>query len=145
MKPSRILALTAIAPLLGCSGASLTPLAGQYMPDCAPWDGAAFAVEVPYSDAGGTFWLRGYASLDNAAGTWPHAKQGGPGEGHIALCRKSGQTDCSYPQSGQFTISGRAGGPLQGTLEASFPDGKRYQFAFTATPQPPPRHPVLCG
>ena len=140
----RCLAALSVTILLTATQTSSAPLGGQFRASCAPYDGPAFEIEIPSRAAGGTFRLSANVALSQARGTWRHDMGARPGSGSIALCRKTRELTCSYPTTGSFTVTSRAGGQLRGSLDAVFEQGRRYRFAFTASTSAQ-NQPQFCG
>jgi len=104
VRTRRCLAAIAATLLLAATQTSSAPLRGEFRASCAPYDGAAFEIEIPSRAAGGTFRLSANVALSQAQGTWHHDMGARPGSGSIALCRKIRELTCSYPSSGSFTV-----------------------------------------
>ena len=119
------------------------PLAGTYHADCAPYDGAAFRITLVASGRR-QLELTANVALAAMAGRWQHAMGSSPGSAVILLCRTNPERNCTYPQSGSFTVAGTPGRPITGTFDALFDGGSRLSGTFRARPAPL-RETLLCG
>jgi hypothetical protein len=144
----RVAAL-AIASLLIAARPAAAPLHGVYQSDCAPNDGPAFIIILPAPVPQGEFWLRANVPVARIAGHWPQSKNIGrqPGMASILLCRKTPGPpglSCDRPEAGFFSVTGRPGESISGTLQASFGNGVRHTHRFSAVPARLAQ-PVICG
>lgn len=141
----RVAAL-AIASLLSAAGPAAAPLHGVYQSDCAPNDGPAFIIILPAPVPQGEFWLRANVPVARIAGHWSQSKDIGsqPGMASILMCRKTPGLSCNRPEAGFFSVTGRPGESISGTLQASFGNGVRHAYRFSAVPARLAQ-PVICG
>lgn len=133
MHKLRSIAAMAAFWLLSASKPVLPLLYGEYSSDCAPYDGPAFVITLPAPVQRGPFWwLRANVPLAEIAGHWTHSSTGQPGAASIALCQKTPTHKCDMPEEGSFTVTGHPGANIKGTIAATFTDGIRHVYRFTA-------------
>jgi hypothetical protein len=121
-------------------------LHGVYQSDCAPNDGPAFIIILPTPEPQAEFWLKANVPVTQMAGHWSQTSEMAtqPGMPSMLLCRTAPGLTCDRPDTGFFTVTGRPGGAISGTFEASFRSGVRYAYRFSAVPARLAQ-PVLCG
>lgn len=144
MKQLAYLGAIAFAGFSVCALPAISVLSGEYRPDCAPYDGAAFIVVLRAPSSKGELLLKANAPLQEAPGKWRHSGLSQPNDAAILFCPTGPERKCDYAESGSFQIEPLSAGKMSGSLEAHFSRGVTYQFNFVAKPARGAGKPVMC-